>query len=308
MNVAVLRAIVAGLLLACISAGCAQRTHPDVEQVADGTFMYRSGDQRSLFLVTDEGVIVTDPINATVAKAYRKAIAAITDQPVKFVVYSHYHWDRVSGAGIFKDEGAKVIAQEKCAQRFIDNPNPEVVDPDITFADFHEVALGGKSLDLYYFGPSHGECLTIFVARPAGLVQIVDLVNPPEAAFPGDPSVPYIKPHNLRRFFASVVAMVAEQGVTQVVASRAFDTLDAQGVAGVSPPTGPASVIYDQAIFWSAIYNAVEIAEAEGNVGIDSLVRLKTIDLAAFESYAGYNKEELPTIMRRFVGFYDMGR
>jgi glyoxylase-like metal-dependent hydrolase (beta-lactamase superfamily II) len=308
MNMAGPGAILAGLLLVSALTGCGQQMHPDVERLADGTFLFRSAGQRSLFLVTDDGVIVTDPINAGVAKAYREAISSITDQPVKFVVYSHYHWDRVAGAQIFKNEGAQVIAQEKCAQRFIENPNPEVVPPDITFDETYEVTLGGRSLSLYYFGPSHGDCLTVFLARPANLVQIVDLVNPPRATFPGDPTVPYIKPHNLQRFFASVVAMVAEQRVTEVVASRVVESPDATGRMQYSSPTAPASIIYDQAKFWSEIYNAVEVAEAEGNVGIDSFVRLKTIDLAPFRSYAGYNEQDLPIIMRRFVGFYDMGR
>ena len=43
-------------------------------------------------------------------------------------------------------------------------------------------------------------------------------------------------------------------------------------------------------------------------MGIDSFVRLKTIDLTPFEPFDGYRKEDLPIIMRRFVGFYDMGR
>lgn len=308
MNMAGPGAILAGLLLVSALTGCGQQMHPDVERLADGTFLFRSAGQRSLFLVTDDGVIVTDPINAGVAKAYREAISSITDQPVKFVVYSHYHWDRVAGAQIFKNEGAQVIAQEKCAQRFIENPNPEVVPPDITFDETYEVTLGGRSLSLYYFGPSHGDCLTVFLARPANLVQIVDLVNPPRAAFPGDPTVPYIKPHNLQRFFASVVAMVAEQRVTEVVASRVVESPDATGRMQYSSPTAPASIIYDQAKFWSAIYNAVEVAKAEGNIGIDSFVRLNSIDLTPFRRYAGFNDQDLPIIMRRFVGFYDMGR
>jgi hypothetical protein len=308
MGIVDLKAVIASSIIVCVLTGCGPRTHPDVERLADGTFLYRSGDQRSLFLVTDDGVIVTDPIDTAVAKSYRAAISAITDQPVKFVVYSHYHWDRVAGAQIFKDEGAQIIAQEKCAQRFLENPNPEVVSPDITFEDIYEVTLGGKSLDLYYFGPSHGECLTVFVARPANLVQIVDLVNPPQAAFPIDPNVPYVKPHNLQQFFSSVMEMVADQGVTEVIASRVTEIPDQDGRMEASPTTAPVSIIDDQARFWSAIHSAVEVAEVEGNVGIDSFVRLKTIDLTPFTPYAGYNEQDLPIIMRRFVGFYDMGR
>jgi len=301
--------VFAALLTLFILTGCQPpASHPDVETIGDGVFLYRSGDQRSLFMVTDDGVIVTDPINAKVAKAYREAIATMTDQPVKYVVYSHYHWDRVAGARIFKDEGAEIIAQERCGERFKVNPNDAVAMPDISFSDRYEVSLGGKSLDLYYFGPSHGDCLTVFLARPANLVQIVELVNPPRATFPADPNVPYVKPHNLDKFFAALEALVAETGVQQIVASTVTTEVDDQGVEQLSPPVGPVSVITDQAMFWDAVYSEVERARAEGNVGIDSFVRLKGIDLTKFEPYDNYKPEDLPIIMRRFVGFYDMGR
>lgn len=310
-----------GLALAVMvtGAGPAALAGPvpaDVDKVADGVYTFRTGNQRSLFLVTDQGVIVTDPLNARAARAYRQAVAAITDQPVKYVVYSHYHWDRISGGAIFKNEGAKFVAQEKCAERFRVNPNPDVVMPDITFSDKYQVSLGGKSLDLFYFGPSHGDCLTVFLAEPANMLQIVELVNPPRASFPEDPSVPYIKPHNLRQFFRAVEGLAAERGVQAIIASSTGTVSRSQvsreggheGREGVSPATGPASVINDQARFWDAIYKAVEISDAQGNTGMDSFVRLSTIDLTPFKPYDGYDPQVLPVIMRRFVGYYDMGR
>lgn len=312
MNGSSTRHVLVSLLAAWLLAGCGPSAPPtlpaNTERVADGVYLFQSGGHRSLFLVTDAGVIVTDPLNAEAAADYRDAIAAITDQPVKFVVYSHYHWDRVSGAEVFAAQGAKVIAQERCAERFRDNPNPAVVMPDITFDDRYEISLGGKTLDLYYLGPSHGDCLTVFLARPAGLMQIVALVEPPHAAFPANPNVPYVRPHNLRQFFTAVEALAEREGVTAILASRVKLVDDGAGGQQPSPPTAPISLIADQARFWNAVYTAVETARAEGDIGIDSFVKLKTIDLAPFEPFDGYRKEDLPIIMRRFVGFYDMGR
>ncbi len=294
-------------LLAC-AQDSGQRLDQATEEIADGVYTFRFGDQRSLFLVSDQGVIVTDPLNAVAAAAYRDAIAEITDQPVKYVVYSHYHWDRVSGAQLFKDAGAEIVAQERCAERFRANPNPAVVMPDITFSEEYSVTVGNQSLDLFYFGPSHGDCLTVFVANPANLLQVVELVNPPQASFPRNRLVSYVKPHNLRQFFLDLEFLANERGIETVIASSAIAVDDSQGGQQLSAVTGPASIIRDQAMFWEAIYNAVDIAEAEGNVGIDSFVKIETIDLEPFKPYDGYKKEDLPIIMRRFVGFYDMGR
>ncbi len=125
-----------------------------VEDFGDGLYAFHYGSARSIFMVTDDGVIVTDPLNIDAAKIYREEIAKITDQPVKYVVYSHLHWDSVAGGQIFKDEGAQFVAQERCAQNFQLNPNSAIVAPDITFSESYTLTLGGQSLELAYFVPA----------------------------------------------------------------------------------------------------------------------------------------------------------
>lgn len=309
MNPKLLWIVLFALLLTGLTlSGCANLPGSNsygTEKIADGVYLFRSEKQRSLFLVGETGVIVTDPINEAVAAVYRKSILRITDLPVKYVVYSHYHWDRVAGGQIFKDEGAKFVAQERCAERFRVNPNPDVVSPDITFANRLNISDGTMSLDLHYFGPSHGNCLTVFLVEPANLLQVVDLVNPPRAAFPENPNVPYVKPHNLREFFQAVEKLADERDVRGIIASRAGP---APGGIEDTPATGPVALIRDQAGFWNDIYASVESAEAQGKVGMDSFVKMDAIDLETFKRYAGYEPADLPVIMRRFVGFYDMGR
>lgn len=293
--------------LCLIACCCVSATaFGQVEQLADGVFLFRAGAHRSLFLVDDDGVIVTDPINADVAADYLAAIRDITAAPIRYVVYSHYHWDRVSGAQPFVDEGAKIVAQERCAQRFVDNPNPNIIAPDITFAERYDVTVGDQVLALYYYGPSHGDCLTVFLAPHANLVQIVDLVNPPSAAFPADPLAAHIRPHNLREFFARVEALVASEDIERVAASAATYATGDGDIA--LPPSGPASLVGDQAGFWDQVYEATRIAGEEGNVGLDSYTKMETVDLEVFEPYGGYSVRKLKMIMRRINGWQDMGR
>lgn len=127
-------------------------------EIAPGLYSY-SGSARTIFMVTKDGVIATDPLTPKDTKAMRVEIRKVTDKPVKYVVYSHNHWDHVSGGQIFKDEGAQFISHEKCVQHFKDKPNPNVVMPDITFPKNYTVKLGGRSLELIYLGPNHGDCL-----------------------------------------------------------------------------------------------------------------------------------------------------
>jgi len=52
-------------------------------EVAPGVFSYGAFSARSLFVITSEGVIVTDPVSVENARDMREAISEITDQPVR---------------------------------------------------------------------------------------------------------------------------------------------------------------------------------------------------------------------------------
>ncbi len=131
----------------------------DTTEIAPGLYTFRYTGTRNIFMVTPDGVIATDPISPEAAKVMRAEIRKVTDKPVKYVVYSHNHWDHIPGGQIFKGEGAAFISHEKCVAHFKDKPNPDIVMPDITFAKDYDLKLGGRTLKLFSLGPNHGDCL-----------------------------------------------------------------------------------------------------------------------------------------------------
>jgi len=149
----------------------------EARELDEGLYTFRYGYTRNIFIVTDDGVIVTDPISRDAAKRLREEIRAVTDQPVRYVVYSHEHWDHVLGAQIFVEEGAKVVSHEACVPFFERRPHPDLVMPHQTFDGNHEIELGGRTLELIHLGRNHGECLVVM--RPGGTRKlfIVDLVT-----------------------------------------------------------------------------------------------------------------------------------
>lgn len=173
-------------------------------ELSDGLYVFRNTGTRSIFMVTDEGVIATDPVNATHANLMREAIAEVTDQPVTHVVYSHEHWDHVQGGQIFKDEGATFIAHENCVVHFYDLPNPNIVMPDVTFSDDYTLELGGRSLELMYFGPNHGDCMVVMRPDPGEFLFIVDLVTPGGAPLG---FMPDYSPHHWVRTLKEIEAL-----------------------------------------------------------------------------------------------------
>ena len=54
----------------------------EIEALGDGLYVFRLGSRQSIFLVGNDGVIATDPLNTEAAKIYREAIAAVTDRQI----------------------------------------------------------------------------------------------------------------------------------------------------------------------------------------------------------------------------------
>jgi glyoxylase-like metal-dependent hydrolase (beta-lactamase superfamily II) len=73
-------------------------------KVTDNVYIFRYGNHQSMFIVTPAGVIATDPISERrPVKPYIDAIQAVTKAPIKYVIYSHSHFDHIAGGKPFKD-------------------------------------------------------------------------------------------------------------------------------------------------------------------------------------------------------------
>ena len=148
-------------------------------KIDENVYTYRRDNHRSIFVVTDEGVIVMDPMKPSIANGMLKLIREISDKPIKYMIYSHNHWDHTFGGQVFKDEGAVVIAHEETAKEMKKWPNPDMVQPDLSWSgESYKLSLGGVELELYHFGPSHGKGLTIFYFPQKKLLHTIDVISP----------------------------------------------------------------------------------------------------------------------------------
>ncbi len=124
----------------------------ETTQVADGVYSFRFFFHNSIFIVTDRGVIATDPISPRAAGTMMAEIKKVTDQPVKFVVYSHEHWDHISGGQVFKDAGARFISQANCVPEFKKKPEPgsRLAGPNLSQADGSEARRPHPGTPLFW--------------------------------------------------------------------------------------------------------------------------------------------------------------
>ena len=259
-----------------------------VKEIGNGLYVFRWWVYRNFFLVTDEGVIVTDPINPKAAAQLRKEIRKVTDKPVKYVIYSHNHHDHISGGTVFKQEGAKFIAHKNVLKQLNDHPSPAIPLPDITFDDSYTVELGGRSVELDYFGPNHGDSLVVMRLPKEKILFIVDIVTPRRVAFR---TMPDFWPDEWIRSLKEIEQLD-------------FDYVISGHGPENQPAIDPASVVAEQRVYLEDLMAAVKKAMDSGVHSPDEL--RKTVKLPKYESWRYYN-EWLPMNVERIWAYYHMG-
>ena len=157
-----------------------------VWEATDG--VYRYGDPAhgyySMFVVTDDGVIVFEPMNVNHSQGMLKAIRSVTENPIRYLLHSHNHWDHSKGGQVFRDEGAKIVAHTKAVEWMRANPHPDLVLPDEVWSgNRKEIVSGGKTIELHHTGLSHGLGMTVFLLPKDKVAYIADIVTPNRMLF-----------------------------------------------------------------------------------------------------------------------------
>ena len=74
-----------------------------IVNVTGQLYRAQNNNHYTVFLVTPEGVIMSDPINRDFARWLKAEIAARFKVPVRYVLYTHRDWDHASGGIVFAD-------------------------------------------------------------------------------------------------------------------------------------------------------------------------------------------------------------
>ncbi len=85
--------------------------------VADGIYMLVGQGGNIGVSVGEDGVLLIDDQFAPMNDKITAAIAAITDQPVKMVLNTHWHSDHTGGNEQFAEAGALIIAHDNVRKR-----------------------------------------------------------------------------------------------------------------------------------------------------------------------------------------------
>jgi len=182
--VSIKRILLTALFLVVADSAVSQDAY--TVEVADNVYSYGNPAMAyfSMFVVTDNGVMAIEPVNTSHSQGLLQAIQSVTDQPIRYLLHSHNHWDHSAGGQVFKDEGATIIAHVEAYEWMRANPHPDMALPDESWGGPRsEIVLGGTTLELHYFGMSHGLGMTVFLLPEEKIVYIADIVTPQRLLF-----------------------------------------------------------------------------------------------------------------------------
>ncbi len=143
----------------------------------DNVYIFRYQNHQAMFIVTPAGVIATDPISygrPQAAKAYVEEIQKITKAPIKYLVYSHHHYDHIAGGKPFKDAGAIVVAHRRAKERLAALKGLDVVIPDQVVDGKRTITLGGTTLELIFTGRNHSDSSLVMFLPKEKIIFAVD--------------------------------------------------------------------------------------------------------------------------------------
>ena len=292
-------------LTALIALACVLETAPTWAQAqpaaqrppiattkVDGTnnvYTFRNGNHLSMFIVTSEGVIAADPVaygRPQGGAAYIEEIKKVTDKPIKYLIYSHHHFDHIAGGKAFKDAGAKIIAHKRANERLAVLKDPATPLADETFDKRRTLTLGGTTLELTYVGLNHSDSSLVMRLPQEKIIFVVDLL--PVGQIPGRGMIDF---HPLE----------AESSIKQILAMD-WERL-IPGHPGPGDRLGTKKDAQDQLTFLQDASEAVKIPAREGKCWEPAE---KEVRLPKYETWPGY-EANLPFVLRRYCALWGRG-
>jgi glyoxylase-like metal-dependent hydrolase (beta-lactamase superfamily II) len=271
----------------------AQTQTPQIETtLVDGTdnvYIFRYGGRQSMFIVTDEGVIATDPAGYGVPDAgdtYVAEIRKVTSQPIRYLIYSHHHFDHIAGGAPLKAAGARVLAHRKAVERLTALDDPNTVLPDEAIDDQRTITLGGTTLELTYVGLNHSDSTLVMRLPQERIVFVVDLL--PVGTVPG-------------RGLIDFYPLEAEAAIERILAMD-WDRL-IPGHPGAGGRLGTKQDAQDQLTFLRDVSAAVKVEAQQGRCWEPAE---STMQIPKYASWPGY-EANLQFALRRYCALWGRG-
>lgn len=180
-----------GFLLFTLAGGvAAQQDFSDVEIVAapirDGLYLVTGRGGNIVASTGANGTFLVDDQYAPLTGRIQAALDEVTDQPVRFVINTHWHGDHVGGNENFGAAGAVIVAHENVRRRMSSDQFMAVFNstvpaappqalPVITFAESVNLHLNGIDVRVRHVASAHTDGDAVVYFEQADVLHMGDI-------------------------------------------------------------------------------------------------------------------------------------
>lgn len=135
--------------------------------------------------VGEDGVLMVDDQFAPLTPRILAAIGSLSEQPVHWVVNTHFHGDHTGGNENLAKAGATLVAHDNVRERLSNEqyssfsnratpPAPEQARPTVTFNDTMTLHWNGEAIEVIHVGPAHTDGDSIVFFKSSNVVHTGD--------------------------------------------------------------------------------------------------------------------------------------
>ncbi len=145
------------------------------EKVTENIYMLKGSGGNIGICIGEKGVLMIDSQFAPLSDKIKAAIKKLSDQPIHYLVNTHWHGDHTGGNKNFNNDQMLLVAHDNVYKRMSkDNlvkafsrtvpAAPEIAQPEITFNDKMTLRFGGEAVMIFHVDNAHtdGDAIVYF--------------------------------------------------------------------------------------------------------------------------------------------------
>jgi len=160
-----------------------------ISDLGNKTYRLEGAGGNVTVAVGSDGIIMVDGQFAPMHDKLKAAIATLSDQPIKYLINTHFHGDHVGGNGPFQTEGVTVVAQDNVRIRLAAgtrNGITGVATPPVAAGAVPKqtytggsmtLQVGGRTAQLTHINNAHTDGDTWVYFADANVLCVGDTMN-----------------------------------------------------------------------------------------------------------------------------------